>query len=92
MDVDELPKLQKWSAPTYPPRLRNEGYAGSVIVQYIVTEEGRVDRPKVLSSSHPSFSDAVIGVVGGWVYQPAVRDGKPVAVRVAIPVAFTMDE
>lgn len=91
-DVDELPKVEKWIAPVYPPQLRNGGYGGAVVVQCIITEDGRVDRPKVLSSSHPNLSDAVMKVVGKWVYQPAQRDGKPVAVRVAIPIAFTLDE
>jgi hypothetical protein len=46
----------------------------------------------VLSATNPGVFDAVsIAAARSWTYRPAMKNGKPVAAAVKIPITFAMD-
>jgi TonB family protein len=67
-----------------PPRLsanENAATPGRVVVIFIIDSKGRVQQPKVTSSSNPALEAACQRTVKKWRYQPPSRDGKPVSTR-----------
>jgi TonB family protein len=90
-DVDTLAKRVSGSSPTYPsdlPRLRS-GDSASVVVTFVVTEEGEVIDAKVSQSGGSRVLDeAVLTAVKKWKYSPAVKRGIKVKVRIAQKQTF----
>ena len=74
----------------YPEDARRESVEGRVVVQFVVTEEGRVESPVVLSSPDPRLSRAALAAVRQSRFEPGRIDGQPVRVRFALPVDFSL--
>jgi TonB family protein len=88
--VDQFPTLQNDLKPRYPDELRVLGLAGEVLVQYVVTAEGRVARSslQIVRSTHPAFSRAVIDAMVRARFNPARVGGRSVAVLVQQRIRF----
>ena len=79
--------------PRYPDMLRTTGVEGQVIAQFVVNEQGRADRStfRVLSSTHPLFTDAVSRALPQMRFKPAMIRGKPVSQLVQQLFVFKLD-
>ena len=79
--------------PRYPEFLRSSGTEGQVIAQFVVNEQGRADRNtfRVLSSTHPLFTDAVSRALPQMRFNPATIRGKPVSQLVQQLFVFKLD-
>jgi TonB family protein len=73
--------------PETPHRLGIEGYA---FVKVLVTKEGRVKRAVILKSDCDMFVQPSIDAAMKWVFTPALMNGNPVPVWVAIPFKFRL--
>ena len=96
-DVDERPQvdrdgLARLLSRYYPRNLQDARVTGRVLVEMIVDEEGRVvdGSARVLETSHPAFAEATLRAVERFRFTPARMAGMPVAVRVTIPIAWTL--
>jgi protein TonB len=80
--------------PRYPDMLRTTGVEGQVIAQFVVNEHGSADRStfRVLSSTHPLFSDAVSRALPQMQFKPAMIRGKPVSQLVQQLFVFKLDK
>ncbi len=90
--VDEKPTPTKTSNPDYPTDLKREGVDGLVAVTTVIDETGNVIDVQVKKSSHPSFDKPAKEAIMRWKFSPAKKDGKPVKVRVTIPVKFSIKD
>ncbi len=74
-------QLVSGSGPIYPPLAKAEGIEGAVVVRYSVSLDGRVINAQI-DSAEPEgvFEDAALKAVRSWRYNPAMKDGEPVAV------------
>lgn len=79
-------------APEYPYELKRSGVTGLVNVVCLVDEQGRVQEAAVEQSTHDAFAAPAVDALQRWTFQPARRDGQPVAMRVNIPVNFTLTD
>ena len=59
-----------------------------LVVICIVDSKGRVQNPKVQSSSNPALEAAAMRSVKKWRYQPGTRKGQPVATRARVVIDF----
>ncbi len=89
-DVDLFPELVENLRPRYPEMLRRAGLSGEVRLEYVIEENGLVDREsvRVTASTHPAFSKAATDAVGLARFKPARRAGRPVAVLVQQTIRF----
>ena len=73
--------------------LRSAGTEGQVIAQFVVNEKGRADKNtfKVISSSHPLFSNSVQNALPQMRFKPAMIGGKPVSQLVQQQFVFKLD-
>jgi periplasmic protein TonB len=75
--------------PVYPPIAQQAHVEGTVILEAIIDERGRVDQVRVLRS-RPLLDQAAIDAVRAWKYTPTLLNGIPVQVLMTITVTFTL--
>ena len=78
--------------PRYPDIARRAHSQGTVILLIIVAADGTVGEVEVLRSPEQlwGFDLAVIEAVKQWRYQPALLNGRPVAVELRVLVEFAL--
>ena len=81
------------SAPRYPVHELRRNQQGWVVLNYVVTDDGRVVEPVVEESSGSrAFEDAAMYTVKTWRYEPARLNGKPVQqCKTKVRIAFAME-
>jgi len=87
----EPPVPVRTVAPKFPEEMRRNGSAGLVTVSCLIDEKGNVTDPKVVKSSNDAFSEPALDALKKWKFKPAKKNGEAVAIRVSIPVQFTVD-
>jgi TonB family protein len=74
---------------SYPDALRLTGQDGTVIMWLLVEEDGTVGAHQVLvSGGNEAFDEAAQQVAEVMEFEPATRDGEPVAVWIQQAVKF----
>ncbi len=76
--------------PEYTEEARIAKASGKVLVQVVVTKEGKPEDVRVIRSFGYGLDDKALDSVGRWVFRPGMKDGQPVAVRATIEVNFRM--
>lgn len=87
---DPVP-LASNEAPRYPAQALRSGVEGSVNVRIELDANGVPTDVKVVDRSGERSRDldrAVVEAARKWRFQPAMKDGKPVAAAVVLPVDF----
>jgi protein TonB len=74
--------------PEYSERASRKKIQGTVLLSMIVTAEGTVRDPQVTRSLDKDLDKNAVECVKKWKFEPATKDGKPVASRVAVEVSF----
>jgi protein TonB len=90
--VEEQPERIGGPVPRYPEVLRQAGIEGEVVVECVVDTLGRVEpgTVRVVSSTHALFEQPARETVGSSVFRPGRLDGRPVRVRVRLPLIFKL--
>lgn len=79
-------------APEYPATALRSREEGTVVVNVEVDASGKPTDVGLAKRSHSRDLDrAALAAVRGWTFEPAIRDGKPVASAVQVPVDFRLD-
>jgi len=90
--AEEPPVLLGHPEPRYPGLLREAGFEGRVLVEIVVDTLGRAEPQtlRIATSAHPLFDAEASAVVLGSRYRPGRMGGRPVRVRILVPVAFSL--
>ena len=77
--------------PTYPPEAFRAGEEGTVLVRVDVDASGNPTNVDVARRSGSRELDrAALDAVRKWRFDPAIKDGKPVAASAEVPVEFKL--
>jgi protein TonB len=87
MDYDSPPRPIKITRPQYPQEAFVKKIEGTVVVEILIDSQGRVVRARVIQSV-PLLDAAALQTVYQWIFQPAVKHGRPVPTIAHAPVAF----
>jgi TonB family protein len=87
-DLDDRPRAVAQSSAVYPRSLKTDGLTGQAEIEFIVDRNGRVLFPRIVSSSHEDFGWAAATAVAQWKFNPPLRNGQRVDVRMSVPVIF----
>lgn len=80
------------STPRYPREAILNGWEGTVVLRVEVDALGRATSVSIeRSSGHRALDTAARREVLRWTFQPAVRNGQPVAAAGLVPVDFKLD-
>ncbi len=74
--------------PTHPAELYGRGVEGEAIIIASVDMFGTVVEPIVDRATHEEFGLAAMLAASEWIFEPATKNGVPMAVRVKIPFSF----
>lgn len=72
-------------APHRPPD-------GTVVVKFVVNEQGRVEDIQVVSSTNPQFTKSAVSSVSKWRFEPTAKDGKTVKTTVEKTLEFRLKD
>ena len=75
---------------TYPELARRAGIEGTVFVQFVVDENGRVNDPVCVRDPGGGTCDEALKAVRASEFKPGKQRGKPVKVRFSLPVKFRL--
>jgi TonB family protein len=79
------PKIKRRVYPRYPEGARQFGVSGPMMVELIITTEGKVTSPKIVQAlPAPTLSYVLLQAVRQWRFEPAKFKG------VNTPVIFTL--
>ena len=74
--------------PQFPYKLFEAGASGFATVQFTVAADGTVVHAVVIDASHEDFARLAIACISKWKFEPAIKDGQPVAARMVVPFTF----
>jgi len=77
--------------PKYSEEARKAKYQGTVVLQAVITADGRAIQIQVVKSPGLGLEEKAVEAVKQWRFKPAMGpDGKPVSVVVPIEVTFRL--
>ena len=96
--VEDAPKpvagwtaLMKWLTKNlrYPPAARAQNIQGTVLVRFVVNDDGSISDIKVAKSADPQLDSEALRVVNAMpAWEPGIKNGKPTRSLVGIPIVF----
>ncbi len=85
------PEILDRVLPKYPEGARKNRVMGTVIVEVLVDEKGKVRDASVLASPDERLSQAALEAVRQWTFRPARKmDGSPIEVSSSISIEFKL--
>jgi len=80
------PKVVHQVSPEHPA----EGFriAGTVLIGVVVSSRGEPRNVHVIKSLDKAVDQNAVDAVKQWRFEPAKKDGEPVAVRVSVEIRF----
>ena len=90
-DLDSPPMERGIRAtPVYPAEMKRQGISGKVTLSFIIDDNGHTRDITVHDSTNREFETPAIQAVQQWKFRPGRKDGKAVATRLQIPIAFNL--
>lgn len=88
----EAPVPVRMVPPKFPTEMRREGTGGVVTVKCTIDEKGNVTEPVVEKASNDAFIQPALEALRKWKFKPAKKAGTPVALKVSIPIQFSIND
>lgn len=76
----------------YPRSIREQGIEGTVTVNALVSREGLVTETRLVHKLDPELDRIATNAIKRTLFEPALRDRKPVDVWISIPIIFTLKD
>lgn len=95
--VEQMPKLiggmkALQSKVEYTEMARRAGIEGRVTVQFIVNENGDVEKAEVVRGIGGGLDESALAAVKEATFEPGMQKGQPVRVRYALSVNFRLED
>jgi len=89
---EAVPLYKENPAPEYPRQAKMRGYEGTVILEVLVTKEGKAGKVSVFQSSrYSSLDEAAVSSVKKWHFEPGKRGDEKMDMPVKIPIRFQLE-
>jgi periplasmic protein TonB len=82
----EPPRPVHQVSPEHP----SKGFrvSGTVLIGLIVSSRGEPSEVHVIRSLEKDVDQSAVDAVKQWRFEPATKDGKPVAVKISVEIRF----
>ncbi|HWC15442.1 MAG TPA: energy transducer TonB [Terriglobales bacterium] len=84
------PRIKFQTEPEFSEEARKAKHQGTVVVRATVGADGKIHDPHVVRSLGLGLDEKAIEAVNQWLFEPAIKDGRKVAVFVDIEVNFRL--
>ncbi len=88
--VVKPPQLKQFVPAPYPREAKDQGLEGNVVLQLDIDASGRVTSVTVLNPAGHGFDEAATEAAKQFMFEPALRDGKPIASRILYRYSFSL--
>ncbi|MCG8275848.1 TonB family protein [Stenotrophomonas sp. NLF4-10] len=89
----QIPVVDRMPPPSYPREAYQNGITGKVVLVVEVAADGTPTDVRVESAQPQGVFDAAsVAAAKQWKFTPAMKDGKPVAGKVRVPIWYDLDE
>ena len=87
-----LPVPVRSVKPGYTSAAMDAHIEGKVVLDVVVLDDGKVGEVAVTESLDKEYGldTQAVEATKQWLFKPGMKDGKPVAVRVAMEMVFTL--
>jgi TonB family protein len=82
-------RLVEQVKPTYPELAKLSRTEGTVVLQILITKDGKVSKVEIVSGP-PLLTRAAQDAVKNWKYKPTIVNGQEVEVSTQVKVQFNM--
>ena len=91
--VDEKAVRIKYRQPKYPTRARRRNISGKVVIDCVITKDGKVANARV-TKAYPKgyFESACMSVLDRLEYKPAMKNGRKVMQRTILTFDFGLQK
>ena len=89
--VVEPPRTIHAPDPEYTEAARNKRIQGTTVLSIVVNEKGFPEMLEIVRGLGEGLDIQALLAVATWRFDPAVKDGKPIAVLVNVEVEFRLD-
>jgi TonB family protein len=86
----EGPVRLRGAPPGYPPRLRELGIKGTVVIGGRISADGLLAEARVLKAAHADLATASIAAIEGWRWTTPRLDCVPIEASLTITVEFRL--
>ncbi len=86
----QKPKLVRKVNPVYPEEAAKNKVQGTVVLEAVIDESGKVKALRMLKSPDPLLTEAALAAVKSWEYEPFIQDGKAKKVAFTVTVTFAL--
>jgi len=86
------PRLLQFVDAPYPKEALAAGLTADVLLRLRVEADGSVSEAEVLQPAGRGFDEAAVAAARQFKFEPAQRNGKPVAARIPFRYSFTLKE
>lgn len=76
--------------PEYSEEARKAKFQGTVVLWMVIGPDGRPRDLRILRSVGMGLDEKAIEAVRSWRFEPARKDGRPVAVQINVEVSFRL--
>ena len=88
---EAIPLYRENPPPRYPRIARRRGYEGTVILEVLVSPEGKVADCRIFRSCGYSVLDkAAMNSLKNWLFEPGMRGEEKVEMWVKVPIRFQL--
>jgi protein TonB len=90
-EVDRRPRLVSRVSPVYPYWARQQEITGTVVLKFLVNQDGEVERISVVRAEPEGvFEESAREAVQQWQFDPGYFDGDAVNTWVTVPIRFKL--
>jgi len=86
----KMPRITYKQEPSFSEMARSRRFQGVVGLNVVVDPTGKVRNIDIVHPLGMGLDDDAVATVGTWQFQPATKDGEPVAAGVYIEVSFRL--
>jgi TonB family protein len=87
-EYDTPPKFLRGFAPFFPQGAARANNWGFAELDFVVGPDGSTSNILMVKATTYDFARAAAAAVQKWKFSPAMKNGRPVAVRVRLPFTF----
>lgn len=84
------PRAQFTPDPEYSETARQAGYGGTTVLWLVVSPEGHAEDVRIVKPIGLGLDEKAVEAVRQWRFDPAHKDGAPVAVQINVEVTFRL--
>jgi TonB family protein len=84
------PKVLSPTNPDFTDEARRAKYQGTTVLDLVVDKTGQVRDPRILQPLGAGLDRKAVETASKWQFNPATKDGQPVAARISLEVSFSL--